>query len=134
MDRKRERIAAFLQLASEELGVASRIVEEAPRQCAYLLQQAAEKMARAILTAADVPFGPGHNLGQMADALPEDHPWMEKIRSLNKHSPAVTRYRYPTPEGRLLEPPGARRLAQDVKELTDLLKEARQFLRQDTTS
>ena len=86
-------------------------------------------MARAILTAADVQFGPGHNLGQMAGALPEDHPWTEKIRSLNKHSPAATRYRYPTPEGQLLEPPGPRRLAQDVRELTDLLEEARQFLK-----
>ncbi len=128
MDNQRERVAAFLQLATEELGVATGLVEEAPRQCAYLLQQAAEKMARAILTAADVQFGPGHNLGQMAGALPEDHPWREKIRSQNKHSPAVTRYRYPTPEGRLLEPPSTRRLAQDVRELTDLLEEARRFL------
>ncbi len=128
MDNQRERVTAFLQLASEELGVATGIVETAPRQCAYLLQQAAEKMARAILTGADVQFGPGHNLGQMAGTLREDHPWTEKIRSLNKHSPAVTRYRYPTPEGRLMEPPGPRRLAQDVQELTDLLEEARQFL------
>ncbi len=128
MDNQRERIEAFLQLATEELGVATGLVEEAPRQCAYLLQQAAEKMARAILTAADVQFGPGHNLGQMAGALPEDHPWTKKIRSLNKHSPAATRYRYPTPEGRLLEPPSTRRLAQDVRELTDLLEEARRFV------
>lgn len=126
--RQRDRIAAFLQLATEELGVASKIVDEAPRQCAYLLQQAAEKIARAILTNADIPFGPGHNLGQMAEALPKDHPWVEKIRSLNKHSPAVTRYRYPTPEGRLMAPPGAQRLANDVQELEDLLHEARQFL------
>jgi HEPN domain-containing protein len=128
MDNQRKRVEAFLQLATEELGVAIGIVEEAPRQCAYLLQQAAEKMARAILTAADVQFGPGHNLGQMAGVLPENHPWKEKIRSLNKHSPAVTRYRYPTPEGRLLEPPSSRTLAQDVRELTDLLEEARRFL------
>ena len=131
MDSQRKRIEAFLQLATEELGVATGLVEEAPRQCAYLLQQAAEKMARAILTAAEVQFGPGHNLGQMAGVLPEDHPWTEKIRSLNKHSPAATRYRYPTAEGELLEPPSTRRLAQDVRELTNLLEEARQFLGRD---
>lgn len=88
MDHQRERIAAFLQLASEELGVATGLVETAPRQYAYLLQQTSEKIARAILTAAGVHFGPGHNLGQMAGALPEDHPWTPKIRSLNKHSPS----------------------------------------------
>ncbi len=131
MDNQRERIEAFLQLATEELRVATGLVEDAPRQCAYLLQQAAEKIARAILTAADVQFGPGHNLGQMAGALPDDHPWKKKIRRLNKHSPAATRYRYPTPEGRLLEPPGTRRLARDVRELTDLLEEARGFLVSD---
>ena len=38
MDNQRERVAAFLQLATEELGVASGLVETAPRQCAYLLQ------------------------------------------------------------------------------------------------
>lgn len=131
MDNQRERIEAFLQLATEELGVATGIVEEAPRQCAYLLQQAAEKIARAILTAADVQFGPGHNLGQMAGALPENHPWRVKIRSQNRHSPAATRYRYPTPEGKLLDPPSSRRLAQDVRELAKLLEEARQFLGQE---
>lgn len=68
MSSQRERIVAFLQLAKEELDVASWIVERAPRQCAYLVQQAAEKLARAILTDADVKFGTGHNLGQMAEA------------------------------------------------------------------
>jgi len=59
MDSQRKRIEAFLQLATEELGVATGLVEKAPRQCAYLLQQAAEKMARAILTAAGVQPAPG---------------------------------------------------------------------------
>ena len=44
MSSQRERIAAFLQLAKEELDVASWLVERAPRQCAYLVQQAAEKL------------------------------------------------------------------------------------------
>ena len=98
------------------------------RQCAYLVQQAAEKLARAILTGADIKFGPGHNLGQMAEALPEGHPWIEKIKPLNRHSPAVTRYRYPTMAGRLLDPPTTEKLKRDVAELADLLEEARRFL------
>lgn len=126
--RQRDRISAFMRLAEEELEVASWLVEKAPRQCAYLVQQSAEKMARAILAAAGVEYGTGHNLGQMATALPAGHPWIDKILPLNRHSPAATRYRYPSVGGRLLDPPSSKRLGQDVAELKDLLEEARQFL------
>ncbi len=128
MSSQRERTVAFLRLAKEELEVASWLVDRAPRQCAYLVQQAAEKLARAILTAAEVKFGTGHNLGQMAEALPEGHPWVDKIKPLNRHSPAATRYRYPTMAGRLLDPPTSKELKQDVRELADLREEARRFL------
>jgi len=133
MSSQRERIAAFLQLAKEELDVAGWLVERAPRQCAYLVQQAAEKLARAILTAADVKFGTGHNLGQMAEALPKGHPWVEKIKPLDRHSPAATRYRYPTMAGRLVDPPTTRALQRDVAELADLLEEARRFLNEEAS-
>jgi len=83
-----------------------------------------------ILTDADVKYGTGHNLAQMAEALPAGHPWTEKILPLNKLSPAATRYRYPSAEGRLFEPPDTRRLQQDVEELANLLKEATVFLAQ----
>lgn len=74
MSVQRERIAAFLRLAEEAERAAGLLVQAGPRQAAYFLQQCAEMLARAVLTAAGVPFGPGHNLGQMAAALPRDHP------------------------------------------------------------
>src|SRR5262249_31585415 len=92
-----ERTAAFLQLADEELTAARNLSGTNRRQAAYFCQQAAEKIARAILNEAGVPFGTGHNLSQMAFALPADHPWREKLNALDKHSPAATRYRYPSP-------------------------------------
>jgi hypothetical protein len=60
--------------------------------------------------------------------LPEGHPWIEKIKPLGRHSPAATRYRYPTMAGRLLDPPTTEALKRDVAELADLLEEARRFL------
>ncbi len=125
---QRDRIAAFLHLAQEELDAASWLVERSPRQSAYLVQQSAEKLTRAILTDADVKFGTGHNLAQMAEALPDDHPWIEKILPLDRYSPAATRYRYPTMAGRLLDPPTSKELKRDVAKLADLLAEARRFL------
>ena len=131
---QRDRIAAFLHLAQEELDAAKWLVERSPRQSAYLVQQSAEKLVRAILTDAEVKFGTGHSLAQMAEALPDDHPWIEKILPLDRHSPAATRYRYPTMAGRLLDPPAARELERDVAELADLLAEARRFLDKITST
>ncbi len=128
MSVRKKRIAAFLQLAEEELLSAELLVERGPRQAAYLCQQCAEKIARAILTDADVAFGTGHNLARMASALPKDHPWTKKIGALDRHSPAATRYRYPSLAGRLFASPDPPRLKDDIKELTELLKEATDFL------
>jgi HEPN domain-containing protein len=123
-----ERIAAFLQLAQEELTAARSLSKAGRRQAAYFCQQSAEKIARAILAHAGVLFSTGHNLGQMAAALPPDHPWRDKLNALDKHSPAATRYRYPGPTGRLAEPPSAERLEEDIRELSTLLDEARRFI------
>ncbi len=130
MSVQRRRIDAFLRLAEEELQAARQLVRSSPRQAAYLTQQCAEKIARAVLTDSGVKYGTGHNLAQMAEALPAEHPWTEKILPLNKFSPAATRYRYPSAEGRLFEPPDTRRLQQAVEELASLLKEAAVFLAQ----
>jgi HEPN domain-containing protein len=130
MSVQRRRIDAFLRLAEEELQAARQLVRSSPRQAAYLIQQCAEKIARALLTDADVKYGTGHNLAQMARALPAEHPWIEKILPFDKLSPAATRYRYPSTEGRLFQPPDTRSLEQDVEELANLLQEATKFLRQ----
>lgn len=128
MSVQRERIAAFLRLAQEAERAAGLLVQAAPRQAAYFLQQCAEMLARSVLTAAGVPFGPGHNLGQMAAALPSDHPWREKLLPLDKHSPAATRFRYPSPTGRLFDPPSAERLNEDLLQLRALLVEVKRYL------
>ena len=130
MSVQRRRIDAFLRLAEEELQAARQLAQSLPRQAAYLTQQCAEKIARAILTDAGVKYGTGHNLAQMAQALPAEHPWIKKILPLNKFSPAATRYRYPSTDGRLFKPPNTRRIQQDVEELANLLEEASDFLAQ----
>ncbi len=82
------------------------------------------------MTDAGVKYGTGHSLRQMAVALPAEHPWIDKLRPLNRLSPAATRYRYPSADGRLFDPPNPKRLQQEVEELADLLKEASEFLAQ----
>jgi hypothetical protein len=134
MNAGSKRIKAFLRLADEELQAARLLVQEAPRQASYFCQQCAEKIARAFLTDAGVPFGTGHNLGQMAMALPPGHLWIEKIRGLDRHSSAATRYRYPAPTGRLFDPPDTEQIELDIGELTALLEEAKKCLHKHLNS
>jgi len=124
-----DRAGAFLRLAHEELGAASRLIDGFPRQAAYQLQQSAEKIARAILAREGIPFGTGHNLGQMAATLPADHPWRSKLMRLDHLSPAATRHRYPSPGGRLPPPPPIAELWADEVQLKSLLAEAEAWCR-----
>jgi HEPN domain-containing protein len=122
------RIAAFLTLAGEELHAAEMLAQGAPRQAAYYIQQAAEKATRALLTAAGVPFGTGHNLGLMASALPAEHPLKQRVAGLDRHSSAATLYRYPSPGGRLPPLPDSATLSADVADVDAFIAEVRKFL------
>jgi HEPN domain-containing protein len=119
------RIATVIALAEDEHAAARLLAAGQRRQAAFYLQQAAEKLARAILAAAGIPFGTSHNLGQMAAALRAEHPWRAKIFALDRHSPAAARFRYPTPGGRLPEPPARDRIEHDATELSALIAEAK---------
>jgi HEPN domain-containing protein len=123
-----KRIEAFLTLASEELGAAKLLAGSAPRQAAYYVQQAAEKAARALLTAAGIPFGTGHNLGLMASALPDDHPLKPRVAGLDRHSSAATLYRYPSPAGRLPPLPDSSTLNSDIADADAFIAEVRALL------
>lgn len=123
------RVAAFLEIAVEELGAARALVDGFPRQAAYLAQQAVEKLARAILAREGVPFGTSHHIGQMAAALPAGHPWRPKLVAFDHLSPAATSFRYPSPGGRIAPPPAPARLRSDIDGIERLLEEARKELK-----
>ena len=126
------RIDAFLTLADEEIHASRMLANGAPRQAAYYVQQAAEKAARALLTAAGVPFGPGHNLGLMAAALPADHPIKQRVAELDRHSGAATLYRYPSPVGRLPAPPAPNVVHADITDTEAFIAEVRAYLGKTT--
>lgn len=125
MDR---RVEAFLTLAEEEAGAAEQLIDAFPRQAAYQLQQAAEKIARAVLAREGIPFGTSHNLGQMAAALPAGHVWREHLMRFDRLSPAATRYRYPAPGGRLIPPPPEDDLRADLADVHRLIAQVRTWI------
>lgn len=125
---RRERLEGFLALAAEELAAAERLIPVAPRQAAYFLAQAVEKVARAALVAVDVPFGTGHDIGRMAALLPPADPWRDRFLEFAFLSAASTKYRYPTPTGRLLPPPGPEELQALAADVRALVEEGRDLL------
>src|SRR5215469_6905757 len=90
------RIDAFFTLADRGLRTANVLFRENLFEDATLyVQQVVERVARALLTHAGVAFGTSHNLGRMAEALPLEHPFRERIRAFDAFSSAVTAFRYP---------------------------------------
>ena len=85
------RIAAFFDLADRGLKSAELLFRNGQfEDAAYFAQQVVERVARALLTKAGVPFGTSHNLGQMASALPEGHPFKARINGFDALSSAAT--------------------------------------------
>jgi HEPN domain-containing protein len=122
------RIAAFFDLADRGLKSAELLFRDGQfEDAAYFAQQIAERVARALLTKAGVPFGTSHNLGQMASALPEGHPFKSRINGFDALSSAATKYRYPTASGWLPESPDAEGLRKTLDELAALVREAKAY-------
>jgi hypothetical protein len=99
VDHRRRRIAAFLQIADEEIRAAQTLAAVLPRQCAFFQQQGVEKLLRAVLEASDLPAGPTHNLRTLTDLLPPDHVMRATFLGFEEFSSAATRYRYPSGSG-----------------------------------
>ena len=123
------RIRAFFDLADRGLKSAEVLFRDSQfEDAAYFSQQIVERVARALLTNAGVPSGTSHNLGQMASALPEGHPFKSRINGFDALSSAATKYRYPTASGWLPEGPDVESLRQTLDEAAALVREAREYV------
>ncbi len=101
---KQARIASFLQLASEELESARYLMLPLPKQSAFFMQQAVEKLLRAVLEKEDCLAGITHSIEALAALLPTQHPLRAVFMSFDDISGAATRFRYPTETGNLRAP------------------------------
>ena len=116
---------SFLVLAREDLKVARSLVVISPRHAAFHAQQAAEKVAKALLTAEGIPFGRTHSLGQLALRFPDGHPWRPRFLGLDRVSPYATMFRYPNDATGALPPsPDPDQLARDLDEIARLIPAA----------
>lgn len=89
-------IANYLRIASQDLAGAQLPAQAGNRNAAYLCQQAAEKLLRAVLTSEGVHGGTGHRLGPMVQQIPEENPVKSALSNLLELEAYATTYRYPT--------------------------------------
>lgn len=123
------RIAAFFDLADRGLKSADALLRNGQLEdAAYFAQQIVERVARALLTKAGIPFGTSHNLGQMASALPAGRPFKSRINKFDELSSAATKYRYPTSSGWLQEAPDIEGLRKILDDVAVLAGEARNYV------
>jgi hypothetical protein len=85
-------VDGYFRVLREDLEAARRLTEGVPRASAFHLQQAAEKLVKALLAAERIHVGTAHD-------------WKADLAELDYLSRFATAYRHPSPSGRIAPPP-----------------------------
>ncbi len=115
--------ASLLVLAHEDLEIARKLLADHPRQGAFHLQQAAQKLAKAVLLVEGLSAPRIHQIGALAALLPAEHLWRADLAALDRLSSHATTLRYPDPGGGMPTAPSETELKRSWQEITDLLEE-----------
>ncbi len=119
------RIAGLLDIAAEDANGAITLAQTKNRNSAYLCQQAAEKLIKAVLLDHGIEAGAEHHLHVLVSRLPDDHPWKARLRALDKYTPYATAYRYPGSGGRVPAAPDAKQVSADAALILQWITTAR---------
>lgn len=123
-----DRVVSFVALAEEDLEAARLLTVAVPRQAAFFLQQAAEKVGKAMLIRDGVDPVRIHAIGKLAAELSDTHPLKAELMALDRLSVYATATRYPSPTGKLPRVPDQARIESEIRAVADLLDRARSFL------
>lgn len=106
MSAEKAVIAAFVRIADCDLRSARLLAQNGLRNAWYELEQAAEKLIRAVLTSEGIRGGVHHRLDQMVDLVPDENPLKPAMRLVQELAAYATTFRYPTDGGRIVAPRG----------------------------
>jgi len=124
------RISSYIRLAEEDLAVARKLMEHHPRHCAFNIEQAAEKLLKAVLTAERIDFPTSHHqLGSLAQLLPAGHLWRADLMSFDEFTSYATQTRYPRPGGGMPAEPEDADLERGWNEVAALVDEIKDWCR-----
>ena len=116
-----KRVAAYLELATKDAEAADLLLAGGNRYAAYHVQQAVEKITKALLLARGIEAGIEHRLEELFKRFPAGDGWPERLRSFVGYSAYATAFRYPTPGGRIPADPSADTLRRDIASLRELI-------------
>jgi len=122
--------ASFIALAKEDLAVARKLISAHPRHSAFAIEQAAEKLLKAVLTTEGIPFSAGHQLGRLAELLPPAHIWRADLMAFDSYTSFATATRYPRPGGGMPQVPSRDVLEAGLKEVASLVGEIEDWCRE----
>jgi HEPN domain-containing protein len=136
MPAERRVLAAYLDDATADLELATAGLRIQNRHAVFHIQQAAEKLVKAVRLHRDLLPTKEHRIAVLVEGavagepleLAAGDPWRARLLPLDSLSEYATTYRYPTPSGRLKEPPADAKLDHWVGEIEDLLDQAREEL------
>lgn len=127
-DLKVERVVvlAYLAEVSGELDAVRRLREPpVSRYAVYHLQQAAEKLIKAVRLARGIYATKEHSLEILIDGLPEADSWRPRLLPLEWLSAYATTYRYPTASRGFRQPgPAIEKIDECVLLIESLLADA----------
>ena len=116
-------IAGYVRIAKQDLDGARVLNHTANRNAAYLCEQAAEKLIRAVLTSEGIQGGIRHELPDMVAKIPDANPVKILLRDIEHLDAYATAYRYPSPRGRVKTPPTPAELDLDIAKIDAALIE-----------
>ena len=122
-------VAAYLDDVDLELDAARRLIADPPnRFAAFHLQQAAEKLVKAVRLSRGLRATADHNIELLVDELPPDDPWRTDLSALEPLSSFATTYRYPSPTGKRKSGPSNTEVLEWIKTIGELSARARAAL------
>ncbi|MEP7122857.1 MAG: HEPN domain-containing protein [Byssovorax sp.] len=117
-------IANLLRIAREDLDGARLLAASSNRNAAYLCEQAAEKIIRAVLTSEGKHAGIRHQLDEMVKLVPEENPLKPGLREIEELAAYATAFRYPTSSGKIPMPPPGTELGALINKVESVLTDA----------
>jgi HEPN domain-containing protein len=122
-------IGAYLDDVVDDLEAVRRLaLAPASRHAAFHLQQAAEKLVKAVRLHRGLFATADHQIDALLGDLTGDDPWRTKLSLLGSLSVYATAFRYPSPTGRRKPGPSASELNQWIEVIAALVVEARASL------
>jgi HEPN domain-containing protein len=124
-------IANQLRLASIDLQDAQTLIGS--RNAVYHAEQCAEHIVLALAQAEAIHFDRSyhHQLDRMVERLPNENLFKQALKAVTWLEAYATTYRYPTPSGRINEPPRPDKLNNVLGLLGKLLREVSEYFEVD---